>query len=216
MAPPSKPERVDLVPLIAANVAPIAGMLFLGWSPQVLVALYAVDTALSTYALVWLVMEHITEANSPDRGVVRVAKLGFAALFLGTLLAAILVGPMVLMWGESAWVLSKPWQDRGFLGALAAQAAGSAWSVVAMHRMLGERSDDDAVLKREFQFLVARWIVVLGVVFLGVASFLGERLGGALVVIVCCGATVWFRMFPERANRMFFPDRSSRDGPAGR
>ncbi|HQU51170.1 MAG TPA: DUF6498-containing protein [Casimicrobiaceae bacterium] len=216
MAPPSKPERVDLVPLIAANVAPIAGMLFLGWSPQVLVALYAVDTALSTYALVWLVMEHITEANSPDRGVVRVAKLGFAALFLGTLLAAILVGPMVLMWGESAWVLSKPWQDRGFLGALAAQAAGSAWSVVAMHRMLGERSDDDAVLKREFQFLVARWIVVLGVVFLGVASFLGERRGGALVVIVCCGATVWSRMFPGRAKRMFFPDRSSRDGPAGR
>ncbi|GMU72711.1 MAG: hypothetical protein DYH14_14510 [Betaproteobacteria bacterium PRO3] len=213
---PTKPERVDLLPLIAANVAPIAGMLFLGWSPPSLVALYAVDTALATFALVWLVMEHITEANSPDRGVVRVAKLGFAALFLGTLLTAILVGPMVLMLGEGAWALSKPWLDRGFQGALAAQAAGSAWSLVSMHRMLGERSDDDAVLKREFQFLVARWVVVLGVVFLGVASFLGERFGGALIVIVYCGATVWFRMFPERANRMFFPDKAKPPGSTAR
>lgn len=217
VVPPSKPERIDLVALVAANVAPIAGMIFLGWSPPMLVALYAIDTAFALYALVWLVMEHITEAKSPDRGLKRVVKLGLSALFLGSILSAILILPMVLMLGESSWAISKPWNERGFQGALAAQAAGSIYALVSMHRVLQERTDDDAFLKREFQFLVARWIVVLGVVFLGVATILGETIGGALIVIVYCGATVWFRMSPERAHRMFFPngDKAKPPGAPG-
>lgn len=215
VVPPSKPERIDLVSLLAANVAPIAGMIFLGWSPPMLVALYAIDTALAIYALSWLVIEHVTEAKSPDRGVVRALKFGAASLVVGSLMLVILISPLLIVLGESDWVISKPWNDRGFQGALAAQVAGSIYSLVATHRMLNERNDDDAFLKREFQFLIARWVVVLGVVFLGVASFLGETLGGALIVIVYCGATVWFRLFPERANRMFFPDKDKPSGTAG-
>jgi hypothetical protein len=208
VVPPSKPERVDLVPLVASNVAPIAGMLFLGWSPPMLVALYALDTMFAVYAMSWLVIEHVTEAKSPDRGLVRALKFSAAALVVGTFLSAILIGPMVLMYAESDWVRSHPWTDRGFQGALAAQAAGSLYALWRTHRILGERDDDDAYLKREFQFLVARWVVVLAVVFFGVATFLGETLGSALIVVVYAGATIWFTLFPERANRMFFPDKT--------
>lgn len=206
VVPASKPERVDLASLVAANVAPVVGMILLGWSPPMLVALYAIDTALAVYALAWLVIEHVTEAKSPDRGVVRALKFGASAFVVGSLLLLFLLGPMVMMYGESQWVRSAPWNDRSFVGALAAQFVGSIYALVSMHRTLCERTDDDAFLKREFQFLVARWVVVLGVVFLGVATFLGETLGSALIVIVYCGATVWFRMFPERASRLFFPN----------
>lgn len=214
VVPPSKPERVDLVPLIAANIAPIAGMVFLGWSPPMLVALYALDTAFALYAMAWLVIEHVTEAKSPERGLARALKFSGAALVVGTLLAAVLIGPMLFMYAESDFLRSRPWADRGFQGALAAQAAGSIYALWRTHRLLDERTDDDAFLKREFQFIVARWVVVLGVVFFGVASFLGETLGSALIVVVYAGATVWFTLFPDRANRMFFPD-AKKEPPGG-
>lgn len=216
VVPPSKPERVDLVPLVAANVAPIAGMVFLGWSPPMLVALYALDTAFAIYAMSWLVIEHVTEAKSPDRGLARGFKFSFAALIVGTFLSAILIGPMVLMYAESEFVRSRPWADPGFQGALAAQAAGSFYALWRTHRLLDERTDDEPYLKREFQFLVARWVVVLAVVFFGVATFLGETLGSALIVVVYAGATIWFTLFPERANGMFFPDTKKPRDESGR
>jgi Family of unknown function (DUF6498) len=155
--PPAPAARVDPVPLIAANVAPVAGMLFLHWSPPMLVALYAIDTVFALYAMSWLVMEHVTEAKSPDRGVVRTLKFGAGALVVAAFLAFFLIGPVLIMYADGDWLRSRPWLDRGFQGALAVQAAGSLYALVRTHRMLNERDDDDAWLGGQFQFLVARW-----------------------------------------------------------
>lgn len=214
VVPPSKPPRVDLAPLIASNLAPIVGMLLLGWSPPMLVALYTIDTAFAIYAIVWLVIEHVTEAKSPERGVARAIKFGAASFVVGSILLLFLIAPMVMMYGESDWVRSAPWKDRAFLGALAAQVAGSIYALVRTHRILNERTDDDAYLKREFQFIVARWVVVLGVVFIGLAPIFGETLGSALIVVVYAGASIWFAIDPEHANRLFFPKGDKPSGAA--
>jgi hypothetical protein len=205
--PPAPSARVDPVPLIAANIAPIAGMLFLDWSPPDLVAMYSVDTFLTLCALMWLVMEHLTEAGSPDRGVKRALKLGLSSLVGGVFLSFILIGPMAIMFADSEWVRQAPWRNGGFQSALALQAVGSLYALVRTHRMLNERNDDEPYLKQQFQFLVARWVVVLGVVFVGLAPIFGETFGSALIVLAYAGATVWFTMFPDRAHRMFFPDK---------
>ncbi len=79
----------------------------------------------------------------------------------------------------------------------------SVYALVRTHRMLQQRNDDDLFLGERFKFLVARWIVVLGVVFVGLAPLLGSFPGSALIVLVYCGATVYFELFPERAHQLF-------------
>ena len=48
---------------------------------------------------------------------------------------------------------------------------------------------------------------MLFVAFLGVGPALGDGLGGALLVAVYAGASVWFTLFPEQAHKLFHPDR---------
>src|SRR5688500_680393 len=49
-----------LASLIAANLAPIAGILLLGWSPLAILVLYFVDTLLGLGVVMLLVMVHVT------------------------------------------------------------------------------------------------------------------------------------------------------------
>ena len=209
--PPPHSRIADPVGLIAANITPVAGMLILRWPPADLVALYTLDTALALWSMAWLVMEHVTEAKSADRGVKRALKLGASSLLVAMLLGLVLIGPMAIMYADSEWVRQAPWRNASFQAALALQFAGSVYSLWRTHRMLDERDDDEPFLADQFRYLVARWIVVLGVVFLGIPGFLGETLGSALIVVVYAGASIWFGLFPDEARRMFFPN-GKKDG----
>ena len=203
--PPAPTRRVDPIPVIAANATAIVGMIALRWSPQSLLFLYALDTALSLYAMGWLVIEHVTEAKARERGIVRALKFGGAALLVGTFLNLVLVGPLVFLFVEGDWVRSHPWRDTGFQAAVAMQLVGSVFALVRTHRMLNERDDDEPYLAEQFKFLVARWVFVLGVAFFGVTGVLGDTLGSAVLVIVYAGASVWFTLFPEKAHELFHP-----------
>jgi len=153
----------------------------------------------------WLVIEHVTEAKAKERGLVRALKFGGAALVVGTFLNLVLVAPLVFVFAEGDWVRSDPWRDAGFQTAMAMQLVGSIIALVRTHRMLNERDDDEPYLAAQFMFLVARWIVVLGVLFFGVTGFLGDTLGCAVLVLVYAGASVWFTLFPEKAYELFHP-----------
>jgi len=203
--PPVPTGRIDPIPVIAANATAIVGMVALHWSPQSLLFLYALDTALSLYAMGWLVIEHVTEAKAKERGLKRALKFGGAALVVGSFLNLVLVAPLVFVFAEGDWVRSDPWRDAGFQTAMAMQLVGSIIALVRTHRMLNERDDDEPYLAAQFMFLVARWIVVLGVLFFGVTGFLGDTLGCAVLVLVYAGASVWFTLFPEKAYELFHP-----------
>lgn len=205
--PPAPTRRVDPIPVIAANIVPVAGMLFLHWSPPALVALYALDTALALYAMCWLVMVHVTEAGALRHGVARALKIAAAAFVGGTFLAVMLVTPVAITFADGAWLRSEPWRDSGFVAAAAMQVAGSLIALVRTHRVLVESTDDEGYLAERFKFLVARWGIVIFVAFLGAGPALGDALGGALLVVVYAGAGVWFTLFPEKAHRLFHGDR---------
>lgn len=214
-APPPVSPRLrtpaDIASLIARNITPIAALLFFGSSPQSLVALYAIDTMLSVYMLVWLVMEHITEANSPDRGAIRVLKLGASALFLGSLISLVLMFPMGLMFESSSWLMSKPWLDQNFRTAVIAQVVGSGYALFQTHRFLQQTTDDDHILGERFKFLIARWVVVMGALFLGLGAFINSFVGGLLVVLVYAGASIYFELFPEKAHELFHGRKKAED-----
>ena len=90
---------------------------------------------------------------------------------------------------------------------MAMQLVGSIVALVRTHWMLDERDDDEPYLAAQFKFLVARWIVVLGVAFFGVAGVLGDTLGCAVLVLVYAGASIWFTLFPEKAHELFHPKK---------
>jgi len=210
--PPSPTRRVDPIPVIAANATAIVGMIVLRWSPQSLLALYAIDTALALCAMGWLVMEHVTEKHAKGRdGVGHAIKQVASSLLLGAILSLVLVAPVLFVFAGGEWARSQPWRDPAFQGAVALQVVGSLIALVRTHLMLAVQRDGEPYLAREFKFLVARWGTVLFVVFFGVASFLGDWLGSIVLVLVYAGAGVWYTLFPEKADELFHPRK---DKPA--
>lgn len=196
-------RRVDVVSLVVTNLTPVAGILFLGWPALNLVAIYSVDMALTLYSLTWLVMTHVTEANDPDQSFKHDVKIGLSAFVGGSFLVGVLVTPMLMVFADTGWWRDEGWRDPGFRTAMAIQVVASLYAAVRMHRMLAESVDDDRLLGEEFKFVVARWIVVLAVVFFGVDGILSLRMGGVAVVVLYAGATIWFSLFPEQVNRIF-------------
>ena len=191
-----------LASLIAANLTPIAGIVFLGWSPPAILVAYFVDTFVGCGGVVILVMAHVT-GNEDDRPLT--GWKDWTKAFVGlAILGAIFAFPMALpVWfvigDDSAhWAM---FDDRTFQAALAVQVLMSMLATAQMHRFLKTRADDDRILARRLLFLVARWVVMFIATVTGVVALLGPVVGGALLVVIYAGATVYFELRPEAAER---------------
>jgi hypothetical protein len=191
-----------LATLVATNLVPLAGIVFLGWSPTPILIIYLVDTLLGLGAVVLLVMAHVTGNDHGRRfsGWKDWLKALGGLVVLGAIFGLPLALPIVMVVGDDAG-LPALLADPAFAGAIVAQAAMSALAVVRQHRELERRSDDDRVLAGRLFFLVARWIVMFLAVVTGAISFLGPAIGGALLVALYAAASVYFELFPERAQR---------------
>lgn len=135
---------VALTSLIASNLAPVAGILLLGWSHPPLLVLYLVDTFVGHGVVVLLVMAHITgnEQGRPFAGWKDWAK-GLAGLaLLGAIMAFPMALPLVMVIGDDG-VLEPLLADTGFHYAVALQVTMSLLAGARMHRELKVRDDDD-------------------------------------------------------------------------
>ena len=203
--------------LVARNLVPVAGVLFLGWSAANLLLLYYIDTILEFAVVVLLVVRHVTgmgkpeDAPRPIRGPGDWTRSAFGAL-LGTLLIGLPLGvPLFILLAEFDWSVSSALADRSFVTGLGLQIVGSAVGCAQAHRDLLARDDDERVLKRRVAFLVARWMVVVVAAFTGLAAILGPWIGGALMVLVYAGATVYFELLPDRALQWLNPKEARAD-----
>jgi len=208
-APP--PRRAlpheDVASIIAANLAPVSAMLFFGQSAAEILFLFAVDTALAIFMIMWLVVEHVTEARSSLGGMKRMLAHTFGAFVASAFLIAFLVGPIVFIALSEHVASDVDFASPGFRTALAMQVVGSGWALWRMHRELQARDDDDAYLSSRFKFVVARVFVMLFVLFSGFAFVFGAKIGAALLVLIYCGAGIWFGLFPDQAHRLFHPKK---------
>ena len=203
--------------LISRNLVPVAGVIFLGWSAPNLLLLYFIDTVLEFAVVILLVVRHVTgmgkpeDAPRPIRGPGDWLRSGFGAL-LGALLVCLPLGvPLFILLAEFNWSVSSVLADRSFLIGLGLQVAGSAAGCVRAHRDLLARDDDERLLKRRVAFLIARWMVVVIAAFTGVAAILGPWIGGALMVLVYAGTTVYFELLPDRALQWLNPKEARAD-----
>ena len=192
-----------LASLVAANVTPLAGIVLFGWSPASLLILYYVDTFLGLGAVVLLVMAHVTgnDHGRPFSGWKDWAKACSALVFFGAIMALPMFFPIFIVVGDGPEIEALL-TDRTFVYAILAQVAMSGLAVVRQHRMLKARDDDDRILAGRFLFLVARWMVMFVAIATGFIALLGPKIGGAILVAIYAGASVYFELFPERAARL--------------
>ena len=203
--------------LISRNLVPVAGVLFLGWSAPNLLLLYYIDTILEFAVVVLLIARHVTGMGKPEESGRPMTwpgdwlRTGLGAL-LGALLICLPLGvPLFILLAEFDWSVSSALADRSFVLGIWLQLVGSAAGCVQAHRDLLARDDDERVLKRRVAFLVARWMVVVVAAFTGLAAILGPWIGGALMVLVYAGATVYFEVLPDRALQWLNPKEARAD-----
>jgi hypothetical protein len=207
----------SIASLIARNLVPAVGVLFLGWSAGNLLVLYYLDTVLSAAVVILLIARHVTGLGKPgERGRPLAGPLDWFKASLGSLLGAVLMClplgvPLVWTLAAFDWSLSAALVDRGFLTGLGIQVAGSIYGGIGAHRDLVARTDDERVLKHRAAFVIARWLVVLIVAFTGFIGFMGPWIGGTLIVLVYAGATTYFELFPDRALAWLNPKESRAD-----
>lgn len=204
--------------LIARNLVPVAGVLFLGWSAANLLVLYYVDTILDFAVVVLLVARHVTGMGKPNEpGRQLEAQLwdwiraGLGALLGAGLICLPLGVPLFMLLAQFDWSVSAALADRSFVTGLALQVAGSAASCVQAHRGLLARDDDERVLKHRAAFIVARWLVVIIAALTGLFGLLGPWIGGTLIVLVYAAATVYFELRPDRALLWLNPKEARAD-----
>ena len=207
----------NIASLIARNLVPAVGVLFLGWSAGNLLALYYLDTIVSVAVVMILIAGHITGlGKAGERGRPIKGPLDWIKAIAGSLFAAILIClplgvPLVWTLAQFDWSVAAALVDRGFLAGLGMQIAGSIYGGLQAHRDLLARTDDERVLKHRAAFIVARWLVVLIVAFTGFIGFLGPWIGGTLIVLAYAGASVYFELFPDRALAWLNPKEAAKD-----
>ena len=194
--------RAALASLIAANLAPLIGIVLLGWSPLSILVLYFVDTFLGLGVVVLLVMTHVTgnDLGRPLAGWKDWTKAVIGLAFLGAIFALPMSVPLWIVGGdELAAELGRSGVGLGY--AILAQAVMSALAAARMHRVLKAREDDDRVLARRAIYLIARWMTMFVAVVTGFVPLLGPLIGGFVLVAIYGGASIYFELFPERAER---------------
>ena len=207
----------NIASLIARNLVPAVGVLFLGWSAGNLLVLYYLDTILSAAVVMLLIARHITGLGKPgQRGRPLEGPLDWIKASLGSLFAAVLIClplgvPLIWTLAQFDWSVAAALADRGFLAGLGMQVAGSIYGGLQAHRDLLARTDDERVLKHRAAFIVARWLVVLAVAFTGFIGFLGPWIGGTLIVLAYTGASAYFELFPDRALAWLNPKEARAD-----
>jgi len=195
---------LQIASLIARNLVPVAGVLFLGWSAPDLLVLYFVDTVLAIASLLILVAVYLTgigpvKRTRPFGGGMDWVKVAAVSLVGGVLIGLPFGVPMYILLDDFGWSPVAALSNQSFVYGLAMQAFISGMDCIRAYRELAGRGDVDQLLKHRTGFVFARWMVVLIAAMTGLPGTFGPKLGGIVVLLVYAGATVYFEIFPDRA-----------------
>lgn len=217
---PVPPNPLQFASIAARNLVPVVGVLFLGWSAPDLLVLYYVDTFLAFAAVLVLVGRHVTglgKAGGPTRPIAGAGD--WVRMTAGALVAALFIGlplgaPLFILLAEFDWSPAAAFARDSFVIGLLMQVGTTLTVFWQAHRELLQRTDDERVLKHRAAFIVARWVITLLASMFGIAGVLGPRFGGAAVLLVYAGASIYFEMFPGSALAWLNPKEARADAQA--
>ena len=189
--------------VIARNIVPLAGIVFLGWNAQNVLIVYFADTMLTLAVLFAGVLRHVAPPIEDDGWAARLnGEVGMicGGIFLMLAIAVPLGLPLIFMLGgRFDWraVLT----DSNLQVGLVWQCIAAFWSYVELYRALRHATPDQLQLKRRFALVFLRWIAVVIVALWGVGFVLG-RFSALFFVAIYIGVSIWAEIAPDRFLRV--------------
>jgi hypothetical protein len=218
MSAPGAP--LEIAQAVARHVAPIAGILFLGWSASNVLLLYFTDTLFAIAVMMAGLLRHFSPPVPDDGWAARLnGEVGVVGggLFIAAIFVLPLGFPLVFMLGGfDVW---KTLADPALRAGLAWQAVAALWSYAALYRELRRRTPAGLRVKRRFTLVLLRWILLIMIAGTGVGALLGSY-GALLFVVAYAALSIWIEVAPDRFLRMVPGDseqasRPARAGPEG-
>ncbi len=188
--------------IIARNIVPLAGIVFLGWSAQNVLIIYFADTMLTMAVIFAGVLRKFAPPIEDDGWAARlngeVGMIG-GGVFLMIAVAVPLGLPLLFMLGGN-FDLRALLDDRRLLGGLAWQCVAALWSYLALYRALRNATPEQLQLKRRFALVLLRWMALVMVAYLGI-GFLAGRFAALIFVAIYIGVSIWAELAPDRFLR---------------
>jgi hypothetical protein len=189
--------------VIARNIVPFFGIVFLGWSAASVLVLYFVDTLLSMAVLFAGVLRSFAPPITNDGLAARLngeAGMLGGGVFLAIAVAIPLGVPLLFMLGggDTSWraLLDDPALRAGIVWQLIA----AFWSYVGLYRALRHATPEALRLKRRFALVFLRWMAMVMAAYLGVGVLLG-RYGALAFVVLYAAVSIWSEIAPDRFLR---------------
>lgn len=190
--------------IVARNLVPVAGILFLGWKAPNVLLLYFADTIFAIAVIAAGVLRHFAPPPEGEGWASRVnGEAGAIAggAFIAAVIAIPLLLPLFFMLGDGfAW--REKLADPALRGGVLWQAVAAWWSYLELYRALAHRSPDELRLKRRFALVFARWIAVMLVGTTGIGALLGAW-GAFLFVALYAALSIVAEIAPDRLLRTF-------------
>jgi hypothetical protein len=199
--------RERAVFLIARNMIPVIGVLFLGWSALNLVILYFFDTLGSMWALIAALLTQFFGGWTILPWTTRLTNLLWViglSLFLVAFLAIPLGMPVFILLMMQQWDWRSAWNDQGFLFGVVSIVILSLFGMLRHALRFHQTPADEKWTRNTFGLLFLRWAAMIFLIFV----FAGMLLPFApmLLVIAYALLVVISELYPERFLAAF--DRS--------
>lgn len=188
--------------IIARNIVPLAGIVFLGWSAQNVLVIYFADTMLTMAVIFAGVLRKFAPPIEDDGWAARLnGEVGMVGggVFLMVAVAVPLGLPLLFMLGGN-FDLRALLDDRSLLAGLAWQCVAALWSYLELYRALRTATPEQLQLKRRFALVLLRWMALVMVSYLGV-GFVAGRFAALIFVAIYVGVSIWAELAPDRFLR---------------
>lgn len=195
-----------VVQIVARNVAPLAGILFLGWSARNVLYLYFIDTLLALAVIVAGAMRYFHPPVEEDGWAARLnGEVGVVAG--GVFVAAVIAVPLgvwlvLMLQGDLA--LRATFADPTFRVAAAWQAVAALSSYVSLAEALRVHTPDTLRLKRRFGLVLLRWVSLI--VFTQFVALLPGRFAAVVFVALYAAISTWTDIAPDHFLSVFGRD----------
>ena len=177
--------------VVARNVVPLAGVLFLGWHAASVLLLYFIDTMLAIGVIVAGLMAALPRYDPTVQPIGLVRTIA-ASVFLLVFLSVPLGIPLVIMFSANDVNWRELLADPGLRIGAIMQAAAAIWGYVAFSRELSVRSPEALRVKRRFALVFLRWVGVLMVMFTSLGIYFP-----VLVIATYVAISIWEEIAPD-------------------